>query len=44
MTGYGSVRTSAHLLGKNKAAELLQNILDEESETLRFSTNWLKAS
>jgi ferritin-like metal-binding protein YciE len=29
----GSVRTCAHLLGQNKAAELLQTTLDEESET-----------
>jgi ferritin-like metal-binding protein YciE len=33
IAGYGSVRTFAHLLSKNKAAELLQNTLDEESET-----------
>jgi ferritin-like metal-binding protein YciE len=33
MAGYGSVRTFAHLLGQNKAAELLQATLDEESET-----------
>jgi ferritin-like metal-binding protein YciE len=33
MAGYGSVRTFAHLLGQNKAAELLQTTLDEESET-----------
>jgi ferritin-like metal-binding protein YciE len=33
IAGYGSVRTFAHLLGKNKAAELLQATLDEESET-----------
>jgi ferritin-like metal-binding protein YciE len=33
MAGYGSVRTFAHLLGQNKAAELLQSTLDEESET-----------
>jgi ferritin-like metal-binding protein YciE len=33
MAGYGSVRTFAQLLGQNKAAELLQITLDEESET-----------
>jgi ferritin-like metal-binding protein YciE len=33
IAGYGSVRTFAHLLSKNKAAELLQTTLDEESET-----------
>jgi len=33
IAGYGSVRTFAHLLGQNKAAELLQATLDEESET-----------
>jgi ferritin-like metal-binding protein YciE len=33
IAGYGSVRTFAHLLGQNKAAELLQTTLDEESET-----------
>jgi ferritin-like metal-binding protein YciE len=33
IAGYGSVRTFAHLLGKNKATELLQTTLDEESET-----------
>ena len=33
IAGYGSVRTFAHLLGQNKAAELLQSTLDEESET-----------
>jgi ferritin-like metal-binding protein YciE len=33
IAGYGSVRTFAHLLGQNKAAELLQITLDEESET-----------
>src|SRR6059058_2012380 len=33
MASYGSVRTFAHLLGQNKAAELLQTTLDEESET-----------
>jgi len=33
IAGYGSARTFAHLLGRNKAAELLQNTLDEESET-----------
>ena len=33
IAGYGSVRTFAHLLGENKAAELLQTTLDEEAET-----------
>ncbi len=33
IAGYGSARTFAHLLGQNKAAELLQTTLDEESET-----------
>lgn len=33
IAGYGSVRTFAHLIGQNKAAELLQTTLDEESET-----------
>jgi ferritin-like metal-binding protein YciE len=33
IAGYGSVRTFAHLLGQNQAAELLQTTLDEESET-----------
>jgi len=33
IAGYGSARTFAHLLGRNKAAELLQSTLDEESET-----------
>ena len=33
IAGYGSVRTFAHLLAQNKAAELLQTTLDEESET-----------
>ena len=33
IAGYGSVRTLAHLLGKDKSAELLQTTLDEESET-----------
>ncbi len=33
IAGYGSVRTFAHLLGKDKSAELLQTTLHEESET-----------
>jgi len=33
IAGYGSVRTFARLLGRNKAAELLQTTLEEESET-----------
>jgi ferritin-like metal-binding protein YciE len=32
IAGYGSVRTFAEVLGQNKAAELLQTTLDEESE------------
>jgi ferritin-like metal-binding protein YciE len=32
------VRTFAHLLGQNKAAELLQTTLDEESETNELLT------
>jgi len=33
MAAYGSLRTFAHLLGKDSSAELLQTTLDEESET-----------
>jgi ferritin-like metal-binding protein YciE len=33
IASYGSVRTFAHLLGKDKSAEVLQTTLDEESET-----------
>jgi len=33
IASYGSVRTFAELLGKQKSAELLQATLDEESET-----------
>jgi len=33
IAGYGSARTFAQILGQNKAAELLQATLDEESET-----------
>ncbi|PYK12908.1 MAG: ferritin-like domain-containing protein [Verrucomicrobia bacterium] len=33
IAGYGSVRTFAQLLGKDRSAELLQKTLDEESET-----------
>jgi ferritin-like metal-binding protein YciE len=33
IAGYGSLRTFAQLLGKDKSAELLQQTLDEESET-----------
>ena len=32
IAGYGSVRTFAQLLGKDRSAELLQQTLDEESE------------
>src|SRR5258708_39418663 len=38
IASYGSVRTFAHLLGQNKAAELLQTTLDEESETNELLT------
>jgi ferritin-like metal-binding protein YciE len=33
IASYGSVRTFAQLLGKDRSAELLQTTLDEESET-----------
>jgi ferritin-like metal-binding protein YciE len=33
IASYGSVRTFANMLGQNRAAELLQATLDEESET-----------
>jgi ferritin-like metal-binding protein YciE len=33
IAGYGSVRTFAQLLAKDRSAELLQSTLDEESET-----------
>jgi ferritin-like metal-binding protein YciE len=33
IAGYGSVRTFAQLLGKDRSVELLQTTLDEESET-----------
>ena len=33
IAGYGNVRTFAQLLGQDKSAELLQQTLDEESET-----------
>ena len=33
IVGYGSVRTFAELLGKERSAELLQTTLNEESET-----------
>src|SRR5213596_409067 len=33
IAGYGSVRTFAQLLGKDRSAELLQTTLEEESET-----------
>lgn len=33
IASYGSVRTIAQLLGKDRSAELLQTTLDEESET-----------
>jgi ferritin-like metal-binding protein YciE len=38
IAGYGSARTFAHLLGQNRAAELLQTTLDEESETNELLT------
>ena len=37
IAGYGSVRTFAQLLGQDKSAELLQQTLDEESETNELS-------
>lgn len=33
IASYGSVRTFAHLLGKDEEAKLLQSTLDEEAET-----------
>lgn len=33
IAGYGSVRTFAQLLGKDRSADLLQKTLEEESET-----------
>jgi ferritin-like metal-binding protein YciE len=33
MAGYGAARTFAQLLGRNEAADLLQETLDEEKET-----------
>ena len=39
IAGYGSVRTFAELLGKNRSAELLQTTLDEESETNELLNN-----
>src|SRR5882762_2552018 len=33
IASYGSVRTFAQLLGKERSADLLQTTLDEESET-----------
>src|ERR1041384_3085343 len=39
IAGYGSVRTFAELLGKNRSAGLLQNTLDEESETNELLNN-----
>ncbi len=38
MAGYGSVRTYARLLGEEKAAELLQQTLDEEAAADRKLT------
>jgi ferritin-like metal-binding protein YciE len=32
IVGYGSVRSFAQLLGKDRSAELLQQTLDEESQ------------
>jgi len=43
MAGYGSVRTFAQLLGKDRSAELLQTTLDEESET-NETLNQLRSS
>jgi ferritin-like metal-binding protein YciE len=39
IAGYGSVRTFAQLLGKDKSAELLQTTLDEESEANELLNN-----
>jgi len=39
IAGYGSVRTFAQLLGQDKSAELLQQTLDEESETNELLNN-----
>jgi len=39
IAGYGSVRTFAQLLGKEKSAELLQTTLEEESETNELLNN-----
>jgi len=39
IAGYGSVRTFAQLLGKDKSAEPLQTTLDEESETNELLNN-----
>lgn len=38
MAGYGTVRTWAHSLGHAEAAELLQQTLDEESQTNQLLT------
>ena len=39
IAGYGSVRTFAQLLGKDRSAELLQATLDEESEANELLNN-----
>jgi len=39
IAGYGSVRTFAQLLGKDRSAELLQTTLDEESEANELLNN-----
>jgi ferritin-like metal-binding protein YciE len=39
MASYGSVRTFAQLLGKDRSAELLQTTLDEESEANELLNN-----
>jgi ferritin-like metal-binding protein YciE len=39
MASYGTVRTWAHQLGQNEAADLLQQTLDEEMDTDRRLTN-----
>jgi ferritin-like metal-binding protein YciE len=38
IASYGSVRTFANLLGKDKEAKLLQSTLDEEAETNQILT------
>jgi ferritin-like metal-binding protein YciE len=44
IASYGTVRTWANLLGESDAAELLQNILDEEKETDQKLTSIAESS